>query len=76
MRKLTAVIVLLLVLATLLGGCAANTATPSWSSLLVVGETLYSGSQVGRVYALNALSGAEIWQFTSFLFQKSLSTDF
>ena len=62
MNKANVVIVLLVVLTCLLGGCAPSTVTPAWSSLLVSQDILYTGSQGGRVYALNAVSNGEIWR--------------
>ncbi|KPL21915.1 MAG: hypothetical protein AMJ93_08480, partial [Anaerolineae bacterium SM23_84] len=59
----TTLIVLLVVLAGVLGGCAPAPVVPAWSSLLIAGDILYTGSQVGRVYALNATSSLEIWQY-------------
>ena len=58
-----ALILLSVVVASTLGSCTGSPVVPAWSSLLMVGDILYTGSQVGRVYALNAASAVEIWQY-------------
>ena len=56
-------IILAAVMAVLAASCAPAPAAGAWSSISVEDGILYAGSQTGRIFALDATSGGEIWQF-------------